>query len=460
MRPPLQAPATSAAPSAAATSTDAPARTLASDLPEAPPGSTVRLQGWVHRRRQLATVTFLVLRDRTGLAQVVVRTGVGQALEVPPEETTVAVTGTVIANPQAPGGVEVTEPVITHLTDDAETPPVELWRPALTAALPTMLDHAAVTWRHPAQKARWEVAAASLRGFRATLDAAGFTEICTPKLVGTATESGANVFPVDYFGRPAYLAQSPQFYKQQMVGVFERVYEVGPVFRAEPHDTVRHLAEYRSPDVELGFVRDHRDVLAVLRDVLAGMADAVRGSGAVERLGIEVPEIPAEIPVLHFADALALVGAPSDEPDLAPEHERALGEWALAEHGSDFVAVEGYPMVKRPFYTHPEPGSGPGGPGAAPGGERWSNSFDLLFRGLELVTGGQRLHRYADYVSALQARGEDPASYASYLAAFRHGMPPHGGFAIGLERWVARLVGAANVREVTPFPRDLHRLVP
>jgi nondiscriminating aspartyl-tRNA synthetase len=438
---------------------------LARDLAAAPPGSTARLQGWVHRRRQLATVTFLVLRDRTGLAQVVVRTGVGQTLEVPPEETTVEVTGTVTANPQAPGGVEVTEPVITPLTDAAETPPVELWRPTLTAALPTLLDHAAVTWRHPAQKARWEVAAASLRGFRATLDAAGFTEICTPKLVGTATESGANVFPVDYFGRPAYLAQSPQFYKQQMVGVFERVYEVGPVFRAEPHDTVRHLAEYRSLDVELGFVRDHRDVLAVLRDVLAGMADAVRGSGAAERLGIEVPEIPAEIPVIHFADALALVGAPSDEPDLAPEHERALGEWALAEHGSDFVAVEGYPMVKRPFYTHPEPGSGPGGPGGALpgvalGGERWSNSFDLLFRGLELVTGGQRLHRYADYVAALEARGEDPASYASYLAAFRHGMPPHGGFAIGLERWVARLVGAANVREVTPFPRDLHRLVP
>ena len=430
-------------------SLSAPARTLAGDLPDVPPGSAVRLQGWVHRRRALANVTFLVLRDRTGLAQVVVRSGVGQALEVPSEETTVEVTGAVTANPQAPGGVEVTDPVITPLTDPAETPPVELWRPALTAALPTLLDHAAVAWRHPAQKARWEVAAASLRGFRATLDAAGFTEVCTPKLVGTATESGANVFPVDYFGRPAYLAQSPQFYKQQLVGVFERVYEVGPVFRAEPHDTVRHLAEYRSLDVELGFVRDHRDVLAVLRDVVAGMADAVRRSAAVDRLGIEVPDVPAEIPVIHFADALELVGAPADEPDLAPEHERALGEWALAEHGSDFVAVEGYPMAKRPFYTHPQPGA-----------ERWSNSFDLLFRGLELVTGGQRLHRYADYVAAIEARGEEPASYASYLAAFRHGMPPHGGFAIGLERWVARLDGAANVREVTPFPRDLHRLTP
>lgn len=411
----------------------------------------MRLQGWVHRRRELAAVAFLVLRDRTGLAQVVVRPGVGPAL--PPEETTVEVTGTVTANPQAPGGVEVTEPVITPLTDAAETPPVELWRPTLQAALPTVLDHAAVAWRHPAQKARWEIAAASLRGFRATCDAAGFTEICTPKLVGTATESGANVFAVDYFGRPAYLAQSPQFYKQQMVGVFERVYEVGPVFRAEPHDTVRHLAEYRSLDAELGFVRDHRDVLAVLRDVLAGMADAVRASEAAERLGVAVPRVPERILVIHFADALALVGAPSDEPDLAPEHERALGRWALAEHGSDFVAVEGYPLAKRPFYTHPAPGT-------AEQGRRWSNSFDLLFRGLELVTGGQRLHRYADYVAAIEARGEDPEAYASYLAAFRHGMPPHGGFAIGLERWVARLVGAANVLEVTPFPRDLHRLVP
>jgi len=162
-----------------------------------------------------------------------------------------------------------------------------------------------------------------------------------------------------------------------------------------------------------------------------------------------VPVVPAEIPVIHFAQALALVGAPDDEPDLAPEHERALGRWALAEHGSDLLAVEGYPMVKRPFYTHPQPGDA-----------RWSNSFDLLFRGVELVTGGQRLHRYADYVAAITARGEDPARYATYLEAFEHGMPPHGGFAIGLERWTARLTGATNVREVTLFPRDLHRLAP
>jgi nondiscriminating aspartyl-tRNA synthetase len=426
-------------------------RTLCSALPAAGPGSTVRLQGWVHRRRELSAVTFLVLRDRSGLAQVVLPAG----SEVPPEETTVEVVGTATANAQAPGGVEVTGPSITLLTEPAATPPVELWRPALTASLPTLLDHAPVTWRHPAQKARWQLAAASLHGFRSTLDGLAFTEIQTPKFVASATESGANVFEVDYFGRPAYLAQSPQFYKQQMVGVFERVYEVGPVFRAEPHDTVRHLAEYVSLDAELGFVRDHRDVLAVLREVLAGMVAAVheRAPEAVALTGADVPVVPEEIPVIHFRDALALVGAPDDEPDLAPEHERALGAWAREEHGSDFVAVEGYPMAKRPFYTHPW--SGP-----ADDPERWSNSFDLLFRGLELVTGGQRLHRPSEYNAAIRARGEDPASYASYLQAFEHGMPPHGGFAIGLERWTGRLTGAQNVREVTLFPRDLNRLTP
>ncbi len=423
-----------------------PPRTLCSQLSAATPGTAVTLEGWVHRRRELARITFVVVRDRSGLAQVVLPAGT----PVPPEETTVRVTGTATANEQAPGGTEVTDSALEPLTEPAATSPAELWRPSLDVSLPTLLDHAPVLWRHPAQRARWLLAAASLRGFRSTLDGLGFTEVATPKVVGTATESGANVFPVDWFGRKAYLAQSPQFYKQQLVGVFERVYEVGPVFRAEPHDTVRHLAEYRSLDVELGFIRDHRDVLAVLRDVLAGMVEAAGSEeAAVASTGASLPVVPDEIPVIHFADALALVGAPADEQDLAPEHERTLGAWALAEHSSDFLAVEGYPMAKRPFYTHPQPDD-----------PRWSSSFDLLFRGLELVTGGQRLHRASDYERAIRARGEDPAVYDAYLQAFRHGMPPHGGFAIGLERWVARLVRAANIREVTLFPRDLNRLSP
>ena len=442
-------------------------RTLTSTLPHATAGQQVLLEGWVHRRRELAKVTFLVVRDRSGLAQVVLPAGT----PVPPEETTVSVTGIATPNEQAPGGVEVTEATVTALTEPAETPPFELWRPSLTAGLPAQLDHSPVSWRHPAQRAKWELAAASLRGFRSTLDGLGFTEIQTPKFVESATESGANVFAVDYFGRPAYLAQSPQFYKQQLVGVFERVYEVGPVFRAEPHDTVRHLAEYVSLDVELGFIRDHRDVLAMLREVVAGMVAGIHehAAYAVERTGAAVPEVPEELPVIHFSEALALVGADPDEPDLAPEHERALGAWAKAEHGSDFLAVEGYPMAKRPFYTHPwvstgstnaDPRSSDADPRSTNADPRWSNSFDLIFRGLELVTGGQRLHRPSDYDAAIRARGEDPETYAAYLQAFRHGMPPHGGFAIGLERWVGRLVEAANIREVTLFPRDLHRLAP
>jgi nondiscriminating aspartyl-tRNA synthetase len=426
-------------------------RTLARELPERV-GHDVLVQGWIHRRRRLATVTFCVVRDRTGLIQVVTKDPDTQRrLDELGEETVVEITGAAVANPQAPGGVEVVEPTVRSLTDPAVTPPVELWRPTPQATLPTLLDHAATTWRHPRRQAIWQLAAASLYGFRTTLLDAGFVEVQTPKVVGTATESGANVFGVDWFGAPAYLAQSPQFYKQTLVGVFERVFEVGPVFRAEPHDTVRHLAEYVSLDAEFGFIDDHRDVLRVLLHAIGGMLDAIaaRAGEAVQRLDLTSPTVPEHVPVLHFRDALELVGADPDEPDLSPEHERAIGRWAADRHDSDFVAVEGYPMVKRPFYTHPDPAD-----------RRWSNSFDLLFRGVELVTGGQRLHRHADYLRALAERRESPEAYAGYLEAFAHGMPPHGGFAIGLERWTARLVGADNVRETTLFPRDLHRLTP
>ncbi|MGI8768034.1 MAG: aspartate--tRNA(Asn) ligase [Propionibacteriaceae bacterium] len=422
-------------------------RTLTADLPTCEPGSTVRLNGWVHRRRELATVTFLIVRDRTGLAQVVAIPGT----EIPAEETAIEVIGTVTANAQAPGGHELTEPRIRSLSEAAAPSPIELWRPRLNVSLPTQLDHAAVSWRHPTQRAKWEIAAASLHGFRSTLDAASFTEVHSPKLVESATESGANVFGVDYFGRCAYLAQSPQFYKQVLVGVFERVYEVGPVFRAEPHDTVRHLAEYVSLDVELAFIEDHHEVIICLRDTVAGMVEAIRAraGSAVGQLGLQLPKVPQSFPVLTFREALTIAGAPPDEPDLAPGHERALGAWAMAEHGSDFVVVEGYPTVHRAFYSHPDPAD-----------PHWSRSFDLIFRGVELVSGAQRLHRYADYVQALTDRGHDVEAYASYLDVFRHGIPPHGGFAIGLERWVSRLVEAANIREVTLFPRDLHRLTP
>jgi nondiscriminating aspartyl-tRNA synthetase len=418
-------------------------------------GEQVRLAGWLHHQRQLAQVTFVLLRDRAGIAQVVVtdeaaRRRIGDLLP----ETVIEVTGRATASEQAPAGVEVQDPEITVLSRPEVVPPFELRRPDIPAQLPTLLDHAAIALRHPRRRAAAALAGASVRGFRTTLDALDFTEIFTPKVVQSATEGGANVFPIDWFGRTAFLAQSPQFYKQVMVGVFERVYEVAPVFRAEPHDTARHLAEYVSLDAEMGFVVDHADVMRVLRDVVAGMVGAIASSASesVALLNIELPAVPAEIPAIDFEAAQQLIEEDTGEriagePDLAPAHERWLGEWAAREHGSEFVFVTGYPMAKRPFYTHPDP--------ARPA---MSNSFDLLFRGLELVTGGQRLHQYDDYVAALA--GVDLGPYEGYLEAFRHGMPPHGGFAIGLERWTARLTGAANVREVTLFPRDLNRLTP
>jgi nondiscriminating aspartyl-tRNA synthetase len=420
-------------------------RSLSSEL-YARIGKRVRLAGWLQHRRRLSHLTFALLRDRAGLAQIVVEESdaLAQVRGLLPENV-VEVEGLAVASEQAPGGVEVHEPSFHVLAAPAEAPPIELRRPVLKEHLPTILDHAAVALRHPRERAKFRIAAASVAGFRAALDALGFTEVQTPKIVAVATETGANLFELDYFGRPAYLAQSPQLYKQTLVGVFERVYEVGPAFRAEPHDTARHLAEYVSLDAEAGFVGDHREVMTFAREAVAGMIGGIRDRAAesLELLAIELPEVPPEIPVVHFADTGV------EDADLAPADERRLGEWAKREFDSDFLFVVGYPLEKRPFYTHPDP--------ERPG---FSRGFDLIFRGMELITGGQRLHRYDDYLAALTARGESPAAYAGYLEAFRYGMPPHGGFAIGLERWTAQIVGARNIRETTLFPRDLHRLTP
>jgi nondiscriminating aspartyl-tRNA synthetase len=431
-------------------------RTWSAELPQRI-GERVRIAGWLQRLRHMSKICFLIVRDAQGLTQVVLEDpAVIERMAALQAQSVIAVEGVATASEQAPAGVEVREPAVEVLSAATAATPFDLFRPVLKAHLPTQLDHAAVALRHPRRRALWQIAAASMAGFRASLAARGFMEVQTPKIVGAATEGGANVFAIDYFGRRAYLAQSPQFYKQMMVGVFERVFEVGPVFRAEPHDTMRHLNEYVSLDAEMGFIEDHHTVMGVLRETVAAMLDAVRrdATDAMAVLDISLPDVPAEIPSVHFADALAAIYEATGEdargePDLSPAHERWLGAWALREHGSEFLFVTGYPMVKRPFYTHPDP-SGP----------THSNSFDLLFRGMELVTGGQRLHRYDDYLAAIAGRGMDAAPLEGYLEAFRHGMPPHGGFAIGLERWVAQIAGVANVREVALFPRDLSRLSP
>ncbi|TMQ04387.1 MAG: aspartate--tRNA(Asn) ligase [Deltaproteobacteria bacterium] len=419
-------------------------------------GQRVRVVGWLQSLRRLGAISFLVVRDGRGVVQAVADQARLAPLAGLEAESVIAVTGEVCAESQAPGGVELRDVALEVLAGATEPPPVLLGKKLANVALPALLDHAVVANRFPSRRAVFRIAAAAMRGFRAALDTEQFVEIQSPKLVEAATEGGANVFAVDYFGRPAYLAQSPQLYKQIMVGVFERVYEVGPVFRAEPHDTARHINQYTSLDVELGFVTDHFDVMAQLARVLRGMLAEIAATCAPELalLGARLPGLPETIPHLHFTEAVDRLAAPlgeavRDEPDLSPAGERWLGQWAHEQHGSDWLFVTGYPMRKRPFYTHPDP-------------ERpaHSRSFDLLFRGTELVTGGQRLHRHADYLAALAARGMSPDPIAAYLEAFRHGMPPHGGFAIGLERFVMQLLDLPNIRLATLFPRDLARLSP
>ena len=416
-------------------------------------GEEIVLQGWLSQLRELRALSFLLLRDRSGTAQVVLRDpGMIQRLAALPRESVLEVRGRVAQRGDGRPGGELHDPEIRLLAAASESPPFDLFRPELNLPLPTMLDYAPVSLRHPRRRAVIELAAAAVHGFRQSLRNEGFVEIHTPKLVEAATEGGANVFPVAYFERTAYLAQSPQFYKQMMVGVLERVFEVGPVFRAEPHDTPRHLNEYVSLDAEMGFIADHRDVMAMLRNVIAGMLGEVERATRPELdlLGVELPAVPDEIPVLHFTAAERLLGAAgASGGDLSAADEAALGDWARREHASEFLFVEGYPADQRPFYTHPDP--------ERPG---FTRGFDLLFRGQELVTGGQRLHRYEDYLAALAARHLDAAPFAGYLQAFRFGMPPHGGFAIGLERFVARLTGLQNIRLATLFPRDLTRLSP
>ena len=422
-------------------------------------GERVCVAGWLHNLRRMGGVSFAVIRDGWGIVQAVTENendlapllGAGAGME-----SVVSVEGKVVRAAQAPGGVELRDLSIEVITPVSEPPPVSINRREIKAALPTLLDHAVVANRHPARRAVLRLAAGVMASFRAALSSRGFTEIQTPKIVAAATESGANVFRLDYFGRPAFLAQSPQFYKQIMVGVFERVFEVGPVFRAEPHDTTRHTNEYVSLDAELGFIDDHLTVMALLRDVIAAILGGLRDGYAaeLELLAADLPAVPAEIPHIHFADAQDLIlhrhaVDVRGEPDLSPQDERWLGDWARTERGSDFLFVTGYPMRKRPFYTHPDPSR-----------PEFSNSFDLLFRGTELVTGGQRLHRYDDYLASLAAAELPVEPFAAYLEAFRYGMPPHGGFAIGLERFLMQLLGLPNLRLATLFPRDLNRLTP
>lgn len=421
-------------------------RTLVEDLPQKI-GETVELLGFLHWKRDLGKIQFLLLRDRTGIVQVV--TG-GRKLPLP--ESSLKVVGRVVKNEKAPGGLEVLAEEIEVISPALEPTPVEIPKEEWRAGPETLLEYRYVTLRGEKARAPLKVQAALVRGFRRYLDRQGFTEIFTPKVVRAGAEGGSGLFGVDYFEHRAYLTQSPQLYKQILVGVFERVYEVAPVWRAEDHATSRHLNEYLSLDVEMGFIESEEELMRLEEELLQEMLEEAYTHAGRELSLLEAtpPSPPKDIPRLTHQEARRLlreevgyrVGA-----DLSEEAERLLGQYAKERWGSDWLFITRYPKALRPFYTHPEP-------------DGTTRGFDLLFRGLEITSGGQRIHRYEELLESLKAQGMDPEGFRGYLEVFKYGMPPHGGFAIGAERLTQKLLGLPNVRYARAFPRDRHRLMP
>lgn len=410
----------------------------------------VTLHGMVHALRDLGGVTFLTLRTREGLIQCVCP----RRPEGVREECAVSVSGLLRPEPRAPGGAELAEARFTVLSRPAAPPPVPLSKKS-SVSLDTELSLRPVTLRAPRARAVFRIQAAVCRAFREFLQEEDFTEIHTPKLGRAGAEGGSSQFRVDYFGRKAVLAQSPQLYKQVMVGVFERVYEIGPVFRAEKHATQRHLNEYTSLDLEMGFLRSFTDLMALEQGFLRRLVDLLRReyAGELALLGAELPDAQ-HIPAVRFDEAKRLAadayGYAIREPyDLEPEEEQHIGRYAKEVWGSDFVFVTHYPGRKRPFYTMDDPED-----------PRYTLSFDLLFRGVEITTGGQRIHNYGQQVEKLKARGMEPEDFSGYLLFHKHGAPPHGGLGIGLERLTMQLCGLDNIRRASLFPRDRTRLEP
>jgi nondiscriminating aspartyl-tRNA synthetase len=429
-------------------------RTLIGELGSAV-GKTVSISGWIDVRRDQGKMVFFDLRDRSGKVQGVVLPD-SPAMEVAKEtrnEFVVSVEGVVNKRPEKNihkgkqnGDIELEIQAITVLSP-ADSLPFEL---DADLNLDTYLDNLPLTLRTTLARGVFGVQATAVEAFRDTLRAQGFIEFQAPSIVGEDAEGGAAAFAVDYYyGKKAFLATSPQLYKQIMVGTLERVFATPKVFRGEKHATTRHLSEYSSLDFEMGFVKDHGDVMAVVEETVRAMTKAVAGKHGefLKERGIEAPLLPEKsFPVLKLREAQKILGV-GEEPDLDPEHERQISEWAKKEHGSDFVFITHYPLEKRPFYTYEdEEDSG------------FTKSFDLLFRGLEITTGGQRIHNYEKLVERAKAKGLDPEKFSFYLQAFKYGMPPHGGSATGLERFTARFLNLPNVKEATLFPRDLNRI--
>ena len=419
-------------------------------------GQTIRMHGAIHRIRDMGEVVFIVLRRRDGLVQTVYEEGRSNiAIKEIREEACVEVTGTVQSEDRAPNGFEIRLEQIRILSLPVEAMPIAVNRWKMNSSLETKLDLRPLSLRNIRERAKFRLQEGIVRGFRDYLCAQGFTEIHSPKIGARGAEGGANLFRVEYFHKHAVLAQSPQFYKQMMVGVFDRVFETAPVFRAEKHSTKRHLNEYVSLDFEMGYIESYEEIMEMETGFLQYTMQLLESEYQKELqiLKVRIPKTD-QIPKVRFDEAKRLVAEKYDRTirnpyDLEPEEEALIGQYAKEEWDADFVFVTHYPSKKRPFYAMDDPED-----------EQFTLSFDLLFQGLEVTTGGQRIHDYRMLEKKLEQRGMTDEGMEQYMMAFKHGMPPHGGLGIGLERLTMKLLGEDNVREATLFPRDLNRLEP
>lgn len=414
------------------------------------------LRGWIYRLRTLRETTFVVLRDCSGEIQCVGATHVLHGLHAKQDDT-VEIRGIVRADARAKGGSEIAIERLSVLNAASQKLPFNSTDAIDAVGLDTQLEYRPLAMRTERVRDIFAIQNSLLRYFRDYLTAHGFTEIITSKLVASGTEGGANLFALDYFGRTAYLAQSPQFYKEHGVAAFERVFETGHVYRAEPHASSRHLTEYYSLDLEMGFIDGPEDVIELERDLLAHMFERLAGEHGDALRRCNASPLPAirKAPIWEFQECLERLRRAGQAGrvghiahDLDPEGERLLCAMAQKEAGVAAVFVLGYPLSARPFYTAPR------------GSEGAAQSFDLLLNGVEITTGGQRHHERASLEAEMIRRGMSVADFAGHLRAFELGMPPHGGLAIGLERLTAQLLGLGNVREAVMYPRDRYRLTP
>ncbi len=427
----------------------------ASELRESS-GKIVKLHGMVHKIRDMSGFAFIIIRTHRDFIQCVyTKDQVDFDYSRLQEGASVIIEGEAISNERVINGAEIQIKRVELLSEPADVMPIVINRKQLELPLDTNLTYRPISLRNENERAIFKIQEGIARGFREFLTSQSFIEIHTPKIVFAGAEGGANIFKLDYFGKQVYLAQSPQFYKQTLVGVYERVFEIAPVYRAEKHDTSRHLNEYISMDFEIGFIKDHTDIMAMevgaLKYVFQLLSEEYGKELALFK--VQAPKI-GNIPAIKFMEAKDIIQEQyhrtiTDYHDFEPEEEQLICDYAKRKWGSDFIFITHYPSEKRPFYAMDDEND--------PG---FTKSFDLLYNGLEITTGGQRIHDYHEQVKKMKDRGMNPDDFESYLMIHRYGMPPHGGLGAGLERITMKLLGFNNVRYASMFPRDISRVTP